>query len=118
MMNQRLFPNIIPGPLPSYQITSLHLLQVNCYKSKVTISWPIQLLDSLYVEDVYFADAPDPDVCGLQSVGSRGTLLSGYDECGHTAEHTEFSSLYRANIAVVLNDGRSSQVSLLFVFMF
>ena len=63
------------------------------------------------MEDIYFTDdILEKDECGLQMVSSQGTLLSQYDECGFTATHSHYSSLYQATISVVLNDGRSSQV--------
>lgn len=68
------------------------------------------LLDRLSVEDVYFtADETGSDECGLQ----MGTLLSRYDQCGFTAVHEDYSSVYEAAITVVLKDGRTREVGTL-----
>ena len=70
------------------------------------------LLESLSVEDVFFTvDTQGPDDCGLQMIASQGTLLSSYNQCGFTASHQEYSSVYEAKITVVLKDGRSREVS-------
>jgi len=82
---------------------------VKCYRETVVVSWPMSLLDSLYVQDVYFVDDESSD-CRLQMMSSQGTLLSGYDECGFTAEHSLYSSTYEAMVAVSLIDGRHSQI--------
>jgi len=85
---------------------------VNCYREKVTVSWSLMLLERLSVEDVFFTeDTQGTDDCGLQMIASQGTLLSSYDQCGFTASHQEFSSVYEAKITVVLKDGRSREIS-------
>jgi len=84
---------------------------VNCYRQKVTVSWSLMLLERLSVEDVFFTeDTFGPDDCGLQMIASQGTLLSSYDQCGFTAAHFEYSSVYESKITVVLKDGRSREI--------
>ena len=77
----------------------------------MTVSWSLMLLERLSVEDVYFTeDTQGTDDCGLQMIASQGTLLSSYDQCGFTATHHEYSSVYESKITVVLKDGRSREV--------